>query len=368
MRVLLMTNDLQLAGAERVVINCARCLRDRGVTCAVVGLFERTEGPGRLRVGLQGEGFPVWCAEIERYTDLWRFGRLARVVRRWRPDLLHAFLFHSHVAAAGLRGFGWAGPTVWTYESIALRVQPLRHGFYRFCAPLADAHIFASRAVRRYWYRGRNPTPNPRVIYNGLDLEPFLAVRPDTGPVFGAVGRLVPLHKGFDVLIRAFARLKEERPEIRLKIAGDGPARRDLEELARRLEVAEGVEFVGFVEDVPAFLSEVNIFVNPSRWEAFGNTLVEGMAAGLPCIASRIQGLAEVGGDLVRRVRPGDVGSLQKAMREALDHPPPEEQIARQRRRVTARFGQEAMTESYLEVYRSLLGDQAGGRSGGGPV
>ncbi len=364
----MLTNDLRLGGAERVILNLMRCLRERGVQSAVIGLFERQETRGWLRRHLESDGFQVACLGVESPVDLWRLPALGGLVRSWTPDILHAFLFHSHVAAAGLRWPGWMGPTVWTYESIGLRVQPWRHGFYRLCAPLADAHVFASRAVRRYWYRGANPTPNPAIIYNGLDLEPFLAVRPEPGPVFGAVGRLVPLHKGFDILIRALAQLSRERPEARLRIAGDGPERGALEGLARSLGVAERVEFAGLVEDVPAFLSDVNIFVNPSRWEAFGNTLVEGMAAGLPCIATRIQGLAEAGGDLVRWVPPGDVDALRRAMRRMLDAPPPGEHVARQRRRVIARFGQQAMTDRYVDVYRSALSGGPGGRAGGRAV
>jgi glycosyltransferase involved in cell wall biosynthesis len=114
------------------------------------------------------------------------------------------------------------------------------------------------------------------------------------------------------------------------------------------------VEFAGFLEDVPGFLAEVNTFVNPSRWEAFGNTLVEGLAAGLPCIASRIQGLPEIGADLVRWVPPGDVDALARAMEAALAEPPSPETVARQRERMMRLFSRERMARDYVAIYRSL--------------
>jgi glycosyltransferase involved in cell wall biosynthesis len=355
MRVLMLTTDLRLGGVERTIINRAECLRDTGVDCAVAGLLERGPERGEARRRLEELGFTAFCAGIEGPGQLGRLGRLRRFVLDWEPDVLHAHLFHGHLAAWALRVSGVRTPQVWSHHASAPRPWRLRRAFYRLCGRAADAQVYVSEAVMRYQHSAAGPADFERVIHNGADLRAFLAIEPRPGPVFGAVGRLVPLHKGFDVLIRAFARLPAEESRARLRIAGEGPERGALEGLARAQGVADRVEFAGFVTDVPGFLASVNVFVNPSRWEAFGNTLVEGMAAGLPCIASRVQGLPEIGDDLVTWVEAGDVAGLCRAMAAALGRSHPIEKIARQRRRMLELFSRERMARDYLALYREVV-------------
>jgi glycosyltransferase involved in cell wall biosynthesis len=353
MRVLMLTSDLQLGGAERIIINRVHCLHRRGVECAVAGLFEGEPGQGRARRLLERDGVEVFCAGVERVRDAWRLAALRRFVARWRPDVLHCHLFHGHLAGLLLRLWGMRAPMVWSYHSIAAR--PLREAFYRVFWRAADAHVFISRAVQARQSEAMGGGGRQQVIYNGIELEPLLAIEPKPGPVFGAVGRLRPQVKGFDVLVRAFARLAREDAEVRLRIAGEGPGRESLEALALAEGVAERVELVGFADDVPDFLAGINVFVNPSRWEALGNTLAEGMAAGLPCIASRTGGLPEVGGHLVRWVRPGDMEDLYEAMRQIRLTRRPAESAARQRQRVRELFSREGMAEAYRRLYASLV-------------
>lgn len=355
MRVLMLTTDLELGGVERTIINRVHCLRREGVECAVAGLFAGGGGRGRAAALLEEEGVEVFCAGMRKVADMWRLAGLWRRHMTWQPDVLHCHLFHGHVAGALLRLAGVRAPMVWSYHSVVEPAGAARRVFYRLLSDVADAHVYVSEAVRRYQRALARPAARGEIIHNGSDLAPFLRLTPRPGPIFGAMGRLTLGHKGFDVLIRAFGRLARQRADARLRIAGDGPERAALQELIEAEGLAERAELVGFVGDVAAFLAGVNVFVNPSRWEAFGNTLVEGMAAGLPCIASRVGGLPEIGGDLVRWVRPGDVQDLYGALRETAHVRPSPQQVARQRRRMVERFSREKMSRSYLRVYRRLL-------------
>jgi glycosyltransferase involved in cell wall biosynthesis len=355
MRVMQLTTDFRFGGAERVVVNLARGLRQRGVDCAVAGLFAGGDARGWTRVVLEQDGFEIFCARMERRYAVWRMAGLQRFVRQWRPDVLHCHLFHGHAAGLVLKLLGLRCPMVWTHHAIYRGAVPLRNGFYRLFPRAARCHVFPSEATQRYQnaHGVRPPSGGwEQVIPNGIELAPYLALRPAAGPVFGSVGRLVP-EKGFDVLLHAFARLCREDAGVRLRIGGDGRARGSLEALARAEGVGQRAEFVGFVERVPEFLAGVNVFVFPSRWESFGIALVEAMAAGLPCIATRVGGMPEVGGDLVRWVEPEDVEGLYRAMRELRGALSPE-RIARQRE-AAGRFSAEAMVESYLEVYQAVL-------------
>ena len=352
----MLTTELGLAGAERVVVNLVHCLRAMGVECAVAALKEGRAGRGKTRALLEDTGVDIFCAGVRRPWHLGGMLSLRRFAVRWRPDVLHCHLIHGHMAGTLLRLGRLKVPTIWTHHSIIDPPGLGRRLFYRLFSGWADGHVFVSEAVRAYQLGIAGARAEEWVVHNGSDLDPLLGLRPRRGTVFGAVGRLVAGHKGFDVLVRAFARVAALNDAARLVIAGEGPDREMLRELIRDEGVADRVDLAGFVDDVAGFLSRVNIFVNPSRWEAFGNTLVEGMAAGLPCIASHVDGLREVGGDCVRWVQPGDVDDLVAAMTDALAADRPPEEAARQREHVTARFGREAMAARYWQCYLCVLG------------
>ena len=118
-------------------------------------------------------------------------------------------------------------------------------------------------------------------------------------PVIGHVARIQPQVKGQDILIRAIDLLKKDHPQIQCIFAG-APAQncpQDLESLKNLvsdLGLEENITFVGGITDVPGFLSCIDIFALPSRSEGFGISLVEAMAMGIPCIASNLDGPAEV--------------------------------------------------------------------------
>jgi len=353
MRVMFLTTNLAFGGAERVILNLVDCLAARGVECAVAGLFDRGATHGHMRDEMQKRGVPVFCAEMNHAWQPWRLWGVRRFIVQWKPDVLHCHLFHAHMASVALCV---RVPAVWNYHTV--RRWWWRDLLDRALKRSASAHVFASEAIRAARHAGAGARADERVIHNGIDLAPFLDIAPRAGSLFGALGRMEPQWKGFDLLITAFARLADEYPDARLRIAGDGPIRAELEALARSEGVGDRVEFPGFVRDVPGFLAGVNVFVNPSRWEAFGITLVEGMAAGLPCIASRVGGLPEIGGDLVRWVEPDDVDTLCAAMQDALRSPHSQDDVARQRAHVIARFGRDAMAEKYQEVYRAICAER----------
>jgi glycosyltransferase involved in cell wall biosynthesis len=281
-------------------------------------------------------------------------------VREWQPDVLHCHLAHAHGVGALLRARGLECPQVWTHHSVDRHRRPMRRLFYRFFARTAACHVYVSDATRRFRSRWGGVAGWEEVIHNGVDLAPLLAVRPAAGPVFGAVGRLVP-EKGYDALIRAFGRFAKEQPDARLVIAGAGPEQAALERLIQEEGLASRASLAGFVHDVPGFLAGLNAFLAPSHWESFGLMLLEALAAGLPCAASRVDGMVEVGGDLVHWVEPGDVAGLCDAMRRLWRLPLDPERIERQRR-WASRFSREAMTDRYLDVYRALC-ERQGARS-----
>jgi glycosyltransferase involved in cell wall biosynthesis len=108
-------------------------------------------------------------------------------------------------------------------------------------------------------------------------------------PVVLGVGRLME-QKGFDVLIRSIAELRDQQRPARLIILGEGDKLPDLQALVRELDLADYVDMPGYVENVMEYMRESDVFALSSRWETFGLVLVEAMVAGVPIVSTRIPG------------------------------------------------------------------------------
>lgn len=144
---------------------------------------------------------------------------------------------------------------------------------------------------------------------------------PSDRPVIVAAGRLVE-EKDFSTLLRAFAIVCSQR-SAELIVLGDGPLRGDLERLAGELGIAGNVRFEGMVGNVYAYFSRSGVFVLSSKREAFGNVLIEALACGTPCVATRCAsgGPQEIlaNGEYGRLVEIGDVEGIAEAINRTLN-------------------------------------------------
>jgi glycosyltransferase involved in cell wall biosynthesis len=237
------------------------------------------------------------------YAEGGRWGWLrnfVRHLRRERPDVLVSFLWEANLVAVLARFF--AGRKGRLILSERLTVEGSRQGFLDelvrraaivFLYPAADRIVTNSRALARQLVdRFGIPPRKVTVIPNPVDIEEIAAqgteeADPGVGrealPVVAGMGRL-SREKGFDLLIRAAA---EIRSPFRMVLMGEGPEEKSLRDLAARLGVSDRVRFTGFLRNPYASLARAEVFVLPSRYEGFPNGLVEAMALGLPCVATR---------------------------------------------------------------------------------
>lgn len=199
------------------------------------------------------------------------------------------------------------------------------------------------------------------VIPNGVDTERFssadgAAGRPAAGAQAITVARLSE-EKGVDVLLDAWTRVVAKMPHARLLIVGHGPLHAPLQRQADAAGLNGSVRFLGEVADVAPDLRASDVFVLPSRSEGLPNALLQAMAAGLPCIATRVGGVPELIEDRVngRLVAPEQAEALAEALVWMFRHP---EEAARYRAAarctVEARFTLERMAENYLNVYKEV--------------
>lgn len=172
------------------------------------------------------------------------------------------------------------------------------------------------------------------------------------------LGRL-DAQKGLDVALDAWARVIARRPAAHLVLAGDGPARTALEKKARELGLAERVRFLGTRPDPERLLQAGRIFVLPSRSEGMSNALLEAMATGLGCVATRIGGnsdLMEHGGTGLL-VPPGDSEALADALLALLEDVGLRIRLgAAARAAVIERYGMDRVVREYMDLYTTLTG------------
>lgn len=214
---------------------------------------------------------------------------------------------------------------------------------------------------------GRSPE-KLRVLHNGVAVPPArnretaVAARRALGidhdlPLLGAVGRL-DHQKGLDVAIRALPAVLAAAGPVQLVLAGRGPDEASLGELAELLGVAAHVTFLGYRDDPERVLAALDVGLMPSRYEGFSLTMLEMMAAGLPCVFSDHPSFVEAtdGGSVARLVPIEDHVALAGAIAELLADPGGAAELGGQARaHVVAEFAIDRHAERLMALYDELL-------------
>ncbi|MBA2506776.1 MAG: glycosyltransferase, partial [Thermoleophilaceae bacterium] len=200
---------------------------------------------------------------------------------------------------------------------------------------------------------------NMRVVHLGADPPKHPKPRREV-PTVATLGHLVARKRHADVL-RAVRLARERVPELEWLVIGDGPEREALEELARRIGVAEHVTFAGQLEPEEALaeLASCHLMALPSVDEAFGVAYVEALACGVPAIGALGEGGPEEIAALSRSmllVPPGDAEALASLIADLLESRAEVSALAAQARRGAARhFSWEACGKATVECYREAL-------------
>jgi sugar transferase (PEP-CTERM/EpsH1 system associated) len=369
LRVLHVIDRLGVGGAEVGILKVVEglsgeCFEHR--ICTIRGFdenFARSQGfEGRIYVaGRSNSGFQFLL------------GRLARIMREFRPDIVHSRNWGAIEAmpAARLCGVPVAIHSEHGYEVNMLDGLPTRRRvFRRFAYTAADAIFTVSEQLRSYHARQAwLPVERIRVLPNGVDTDRF-ARRPGESPaarrrlgvsdgslIIGAVGRLVPI-KDHATLLQAADILISRGMPVYVLLVGAGPELAKHQEfVAASPRLAGRVIFAGAVSDVPAMLNAMDVFVLPSLSEGMSNTLLEAMASGLPAVATRVGGNPELLEEERSGwfFRPGDVAALAAILeRLGRDANLRQEFGEAARRRAVEHFSLEGMIARYRNLYVEL--------------
>lgn len=357
---------------ERVFLNLCRGFAEQDLTVDLVlahaagPYLERL--PSSTNVVDLGVAFDL-TRDITSLTDYVRhLPRLASYMRRARPDILLSsanFINTVALLANALAGFPSTviirQPTHLSSIIEELRQQNkgrLRGWLARTSYQFADAVIANSTGVAddlRDVYgvpqERLEIIANPAFVPSNLETRcqqaPHRWLETSEPPVILGVGRLVP-QKDFPTLIRAFTALRRSR-NCRLMLLGKGPEEEELRALVRAQGLAEDVEFVGHVRNPQDFMRRAGVFVLSSRYEGFGNVIVEALGCGCPVVSTDCpSGPAEILGEgrYGRLVAVEDASAMALAIEETLDAPP-EAKVLRRR---AEDFHYRTISERYLEA------------------
>jgi glycosyltransferase involved in cell wall biosynthesis len=193
-----------------------------------------------------------------------------------------------------------------------------------------------------------------RVIANGLDAGRFVPAPPRPAIRRLAMVANLRAEKGHDTLLAAVPRILARHPGASVTLVGDGPRREALETLARALGVSAAVHFLGECRDVAPVLAGHDLFVLPSRSEAFPNALIEAMATALPVVATSVGGIPEVvrSGENGLLVPPDDAPALADAIVALMDDPARAAALGRAARAdVERHYTIDRMVEQFEQLY-----------------
>lgn len=362
-RLLLVTDSLEVGGAERHVVDLAVALHQKGFEVVVA-----CSASGPLAQPLLGAGVPVkplLDRKVKRRVSLTYALRLRRLMKGARFDLVHAHVYASGAAAA-LASLGSGVPLVLTEHTEALWQGRRARTVSRFVYARARHIIVVSNAIRRRLVKRDGVPPNLiTVVPNAVSAVACTAAAPQglpaelgEGPLVGVIARLQP-EKGLDHFLKAAARVAALVPEARFIVVGDGPLRGELEALARRIGVGESVCFLGFRADAREVTGLLDVLVVPSLTEGSPLVVLEAMAAGVPVVASDVGGIP----DQIRHERegllvpPGDPKALEVALLCLLRDPAYARVLGEEgRRRAHSEFGHGRMVRRIEEVYLEILG------------
>jgi glycosyltransferase involved in cell wall biosynthesis len=339
-------------GAERLVLDLARTQSRLGVSTKIV----TWRAPDR-------DSLPLDLHSDTGVTTLHPFTwAKARTIVQWisEADLIHVHLFPSLYLGALFNK-----PLIYTEHNTTNRrrkhrvLKILERIIYKRYHRVVAISEAAAEGLRDWLWPSTVPVV---VVENGIDAERFCpieraATRPMADIVYVGMAARFTSQKDQDCLVRS---LLEVPNNIRLKFAGDGPRLADVKALACRLGLRDRVEFLGDVDDIASYYRDIDIYVQSSHWEGFGLAIVEAMASGLPCLASNVEGLADVLGDADYLFPAGDHKALAEKILRIVSQPDVWNGALQYSKARPKRYSLERCAMEYSAVYAEVVGRARG--------
>ncbi len=377
-RILFFVSSLRRGGAENHLLNLCRYLERSSIKTVVCTLSANEDG---LEAVFLAESISLCRLPMNSLRDLVHpriIRSLRRIVRSFRPHVIHAHLYHAEVVSA-LASLFAAAPLVVTRHSTGLEFEGGRRRLSRFAGRRVDTIVAVSPEAAAEAIAMGHQEGRVVVVPNGVDTGRFRPpeehergerrrfflgrlfpeVDPSSCLLVGSAGGLKTV-KNFPLFIRMASRIAGERrpagPPVRFVILGEGSERDALESHAAHVGATSYLAMPGHCESPEEVYGLFDIFVLPSFREGVPMVLLEAMASGVPCIASDVGGVHDVLGDAGISVSSGDEDGFVSAVEELIADRERREELARRARvRALEHYDIEIWGDRMLRVYREAV-------------
>lgn len=305
-----------------------------------------------------------------RMFNLWTIWKLTGVLKQEKVDILHCHLHKASVyGAISARVAGV--PVVFSHVHGLNRSKSWQRKLINRLVLRKVNKIFAVGESVRKDVLESNPFLSPEKVVslgNSIDYGRYSQVeiskqqaKEDIGLkadsfVFGTIGRLT-LTKGYSYLIEAFAQLKEQIPSAHLIFVGEGRLQNELEQQAAETPYADSIHFLGPRSDITSILKAIDVFVLSSIAEGLPRSLLEAMAARVPCIGTKVGGIPEIlaDGEFGYLVSPKDDDALAEAMTKIanISEQEREKLIKKAWQRVADEYSHETVRKKLENIYET---------------
>lgn len=364
MRILNLLFSFTVGGTERLVTDVCNSLakKNNDVHLFIVNDLVDDVMINRLdpNVHVVQYARPVGGGKIKVLIDL------AWYVKKWKIDVIHCNALNTPELLLTVK---LVNPSVKIIYTI--------HGMNQYCQLgkakiiyrnlICDRFIAISESVRADIIKAGANADKTIVVYNAIDFDRIEInnverhIFDKKNIVVGNIARFQPEVKGQDILYEAMAILIKKYPTIKCYFAGapdqEHKQEYDIIRQKAKKEYPDNIFFVGNVNDVVAFLSEIDLFVLPSRFEGFGLSLVEAMSMEVPCIASKLAGPEEVMeyGKRGHLFESGSSKKLADVIDYVIQNYPQEKELAKENGQyVRDKYNIDRMTQQLLEIYRGI--------------
>lgn len=369
MRVLHVISSSGMYGAEAVILTLARTLAEGPHTCAL-GVFDNAANPNRqLYDAARAAGIETYLIPCAGQIDRTTINAIRTVAASTGAELVHAHGYKADIycfLALRRRNVPLVSTCHTWYDTD--RMVTLYGKLDRFVLRSFTSVVAVSNEVRERLLAAGVNANRIHVVRNGIDVRPFADALPslrDGLPpdalLVGLIGRLA-WEKGVDIYLAAASRVLAEFPAARFVIVGEGPDRAALEAKCNALGLHSAISFVGRRDDMPSVYASLDLMVSASRQEGLPIALLEGMASGLPVVATAVGEVPTVirNKSIGLLVPPEDPDALANAILTLLRDPGRRIQLsAAARELIAADYSADRMAADYACIYEQALASKA---------
>lgn len=362
LKVAIVCDDLMIGGWTSLS-SVILLLPQNGIVPVVICLF----GKGYNADLLEKHGVSVHCFYMTKFNFLWTFFKLVAFLKKEKCDIVHTQLDLSHVIGQTAALFAGIKARVMHVHSMARRTKGFLGLLKGFLVRRVSLVISVSNGAAGIFRDSYPEYKNEiKVIYNCIDVDNVrrsaaesyfrkedFSIPPDAFTVVTVAN--LKWEKSHKDLVAAAEILNDRN--IHFLWVGDGPERKSLENMIRSSGLESQFHLAGKRPDAVNILSVCDVFVLPSVREAFGISIVESYAAGIPVIATDIEGIREIASnnDNALIVPPGDPKRLAEAIKYMKDNPEMRIKIAASASNFVNRFNNANILPEYENAYRSVV-------------